>query len=462
MLKIYNSLSKTKEEFKPIRPNKIGMYVCGITVYDYCHIGHARMLVAFDVIVRYLRARGYEVNYVRNITDIDDKIIKRAQEKNLPFTEITAKYIKAMREDEQALNILPPDQEPLATDHMPEIIHMIQVLIDNKNAYIAENGDVYYSVNSFAKYGHLAHKDLEGLRVGARVEVTDAKQDPLDFVLWKLAKPEEPQWDSPWGAGRPGWHIECSAMSIECLGNHFDIHGGGFDLQFPHHENEIAQSEGATKEKFVNLWIHSGFVVVNKEKMSKSLGNFFTIREVLEKYPAEVVRYFLLSSHYRSHINYSQESLEFATSALERFYTALRDLPQVAAPENSEQELRFHATMDDDFNTPEAIAVMFEITREINRLRDTDISKAATLGALLRKFGNVLGILQQDPQTFLQGNAATINTQEVEKLIAERNQARVDKDWAKADSIRDTLLSNGVSLEDKAGVTLWRFEKNKT
>lgn len=376
-LHIHNSLTGKKELFIPIEPGKIRMYVCGMTVYDYCHLGHARVMVVFDAVVRYLRALGYQVTYVRNITDIDDKIIKRAAENHEGIDALTARFIDAMHEDERALGALPPDIEPRATDSIPEIISLTQTLINKSYAYVAANGDVYYDVSRFEHYGELSGKRLEDLRAGSRVEVDEAKDDPLDFVLWKAAKPGEPSWNSPWGPGRPGWHIECSAMSGHCLGDHFDIHGGGMDLKFPHHENEIAQSEGATGHKFVNVWMHNGFVQVNEEKMSKSLGNFFTVREVLKHYTPEIVRYFIIGSHYRGPLTYSTENLDNAKAALERFYMALRSLPSEQEAgikgQETEYEQRFSAAMDDDFNTPGALAVMFDLVRDINRVRSEDM-----------------------------------------------------------------------------------------
>ncbi|MBP8024747.1 MAG: cysteine--tRNA ligase, partial [Chromatiaceae bacterium] len=369
MLQIHNSLTRHKADFVPLEPGKVRLYVCGMTVYDLCHLGHARVMVVFDVVYRYLQHLGYEVTYVRNITDIDDKIITRANERGEAFADLTARFIQAMHEDAAALGVLPPSAEPRATAHIAEILAMIQTLIAKGHAYAADNGDVYYAVASFPGYGRLSGKDPAELRAGSRVEPDEAKRDPLDFALWKAAKLGEPAWESPWGPGRPGWHIECSAMSTCCLGNHFDIHGGGADLQFPHHENEIAQSEGATGEPFVNIWMHNGFVRVNEEKMSKSLGNFFTVREILARYRPEEVRYFILTSHYRSPLNYDEEHLEQARGALTRFYTALRGLP-IAAPVGGEAlRARFAAAMDDDFNTPEALAALFDLAREINRAR---------------------------------------------------------------------------------------------
>ena len=386
MLRIYNTLSHKKEAFTPIRAGQVRMYVCGLTTYDYCHIGHARMLVAFDVVVRYLRASGYQVTYVRNITDIDDKIIKRAKENGESVTQLTERFIAYMQEDEAALNVQRPDIEPRATGHISEIISMIKTLISKGKAYAAANGDVYFSVPEFPNYARLSRKNPDELLAGARIDVDENKLDPRDFALWKSAKLGEPGWDSPWGFGRPGWHIECSAMSTSCLGQTFDIHGGGSDLMFPHHDNEIAQSEAATGVHFVNTWMHNGPVRVDNVKMSKSLDNFFTIREVLKQYPGEVVRYFLVSSHYRSHINYSEENLKQAYVALERFYQTLKtaDIPGTAATGGTALEQRFHAAMNDDFNTPEALGVMFEIARECNRLRDINAGQAAGLAALMR------------------------------------------------------------------------------
>ena len=462
MLKIYNTLTHQKEEFKPIEPGKIRMYVCGLTTYDYSHIGHARMLVAFDVIVRYLRASGFAVTYVRNITDVDDKIIQRAKENNEPFNELTDRFIAFMHDDEKALNVSPPDIEPRATAHIKDIISIIEQLISKGFAYVAENSDVYYAVNKFQNYGKLSRKNPEELLAGARIDIEESKRDPRDFTLWKQAKEGEPGWDSPWGYGRPGWHIECSAMSSCCLGETFDIHGGGSDLMFPHHENEIAQSEAASGKKFVHTWMHNGPVRVDDEKMSKSLGNFFTIREVLKKYPAEVIRYFLLSSHYRSAINYSEENLQTAYGALERFYNALKGIEttQHDAVENSDYEKRFHTAMDDDFNTPEAIGVLFELVREINRVKDSDARQAEQLVALLKKLGGVLGILEMPAEEFLRKGSADIDAEHVETLIAQRKQARADKNWPKADQIRDELAALNVVLEDKDGVTTWRIERN--
>jgi cysteinyl-tRNA synthetase len=463
MLQIYNTLTRQKAPFEPIEPGRVRMYVCGMTVYDLCHLGHARVMVVFDVVYRYLRALGFDVTYVRNITDIDDKIIRRAEENGERVAELTARFIDAMHEDADALGILPPTEEPRATGHMDEILAMVQALIAKGYAYEAENGDVYYSVSAFEGYGRLSGKDPRDLRAGARVEVGEAKRDPLDFALWKAAKPGEPAWESPWGPGRPGWHIECSAMSTCALGNHFDIHGGGADLQFPHHENEIAQSEAATGEPFVNLWMHNGFVRVNEEKMSKSLGNFFTVREILREYRPEEVRYFILTSHYRSPLNYDDEHLQNARGALTRIYTALRGLPDAEpaggeAPPVSVWAERFHAAMDDDFNTPEALAVLFDLVREINRVRLEDERAAAGLGAELRRLGAMLGIVQGDAEQFLRGQVATegLSDAEIDDLIRRRAEARKSRDWDEADRLRDQLQTSGILLEDGAGGTTWR------
>ncbi len=459
MLKIYNDLTNQKEEFRPIEPGRARMYVCGMTVYDLCHLGHARVMVVFDVVSRYLRQQGYDVTYVRNITDIDDKIINRANENGEPFGDLTERFIQAMHEDSEALGILPPDEEPRATTHLAEIIVMVQQLIENGHAYVAGNGDVYFDVRSFPDYGKLSGKSIDDLESGARVEVDEIKRDPLDFALWKSAKPGEPAWDSPWGEGRPGWHIECSAMSTCCLGDTFDIHGGGADLTFPHHENEIAQSEGATGKPFVNYWMHNGFVRINDEKMSKSLGNFFTVREILARYQAEEVRYFILTSQYRSPLNYDDEHLDNARGALTRFYTALRGLPDVQPAGGESFAERFHEAMDDDFNTPEALAVMFELVRELNRVRGENEQAAAALGAELRRLGSVLGILQDDPERYLRGgdsNQGGLSDEEIEVLIQQRVDAKQNKDWAAADRIRDELKAQDILLEDGPAGTTWR------
>jgi len=455
-LTVFNTLTRKKQSFEPIKPGHVGIYVCGVTTYDYCHIGHARTYVAFDIVVRYLRKLGYDVKYVRNITDLDDKIIKRAAEKGEDFHQVTERFIGEMHKDFDALNLVRPDIEPRVTSHMDEIIQMIESLIENGNAYEAGNGDVLFDVSTFNDYGKLSRQDLEQLQAGARVDVDSAKQDPLDFVLWKAAKAGEPSWSSPWGEGRPGWHIECSAMNKKHLGTTFDIHGGGSDLAFPHHENEIAQSCCANHSEYVKYWMHSGMVQVDNEKMSKSLGNFFTIRSVLEQYDAETVRYFLLSSHYRSQLNYTQENLDQAHSALERLYTSLRDI----TPQTADEELRskywqsFQQAMDDDLNAPEAMSVLFEVAREINRNRESAPDKAAQLAHVLIELAEVMGLLQQSPEEFLQGDDDDVA--KIEALIAKRNQARADKDWAAADEARDELTNMGIVLEDGAEGTRWR------
>lgn len=458
MLKVYNDLSNQKEEFVPLQANRVNMYVCGMTVYDLCHLGHARVMVVFDVVYRYLKHRGYDVTYIRNITDIDDKIINRANENGEHFSELTERFIQAMHEDSDALGILPPDGEPKATDHIAEIIEMIETLISKEHAYVAANGDVYYSVASFEDYGKLSGKSTEDLRAGARVDPGDDKRDPLDFALWKAAKEGEPAWDSPWGSGRPGWHIECSAMSTRQLGDTFDIHGGGADLTFPHHENEIAQSEGATGHPFVKYWMHNGFVRINDEKMSKSLGNFFTVREILNNYRAEEVRYFILTSQYRSPLNYDDEHLDNARAALTRFYTALRDLPEADAQDSGNYQQRFEEAMDDDFNTPIALSVLFDLVREINTLRKTDTDKAAAAAALLKKLAGILGFLQGDPEEYLRGQASDdgLGDDEINSLVQQRVEAKQNKDWATADRIRDDLKEQGIIVEDGADGSTWR------
>jgi cysteinyl-tRNA synthetase len=457
MLHIYNTLTRQKEVFVPREEGKVGIYVCGMTVYDLCHIGHARVMVAFDVVTRYLRQKGYEVNYVRNITDIDDKIINRANENGEDFNVLTERFIAAMHEDAAALAILPPDQEPKATTHIQDILNMVQVLIDKGFAYAADYGDVYYSVNKFEGYGQLSGKILDDLQAGARVEVDSFKQDPLDFVLWKSVKPGEPAWDSPWGQGRPGWHIECSAMSACCLGDTFDIHGGGPDLKFPHHENEIAQSEAANGVKFVNTWMHAGAVRVDGDKMSKSLGNFFTIREVLNKYSAEVVRFFLLSSQYRSPINYSEDSLIEAQNKLTRFYNALSQVEVASTVVPSEYTERFNAAMDDDFNTVGAIAVLFDLVRALNKADDTQKSLMA---AELKQLADVLGCLQSDAQEFLRMGVASNEVDDawVESMIVQRVEAKANKDYAASDRIRDELAEKGVVLRDSSEGTTWTMQ----
>lgn len=455
MLKIYNTLARDKQIFKPIVAGKVSMYVCGMTVYDFCHLGHARVMVVFDMVSRWLRASGYEVTYVRNITDIDDKIIKRAADNNETIAQLTQRFIDAMDEDSAKLGVIRPDIEPKATEFVGGMLSMIQALVDKGFAYPAANGDVFYAVNNFPGYGKLSGKSLEDLRAGERVEVDSFKRDPMDFVLWKAAKPGEPSWDSPWGKGRPGWHIECSAMSAHHLGQHFDIHGGGQDLQFPHHENEIAQSEAAHSHdgkpcQMVNYWMHNGFVRVDDEKMSKSLGNFFTIRTVLEKYDAEVVRFFILRAHYRSPLNYSDQHLDDAKSALTRLYTALRSAnAEVATIDwQQPQAARFKLAMDDDFNTPEAIAVLFDLANEANKTKDASTTN------LLKSLSGVLGLLQRNPDEFLQGEVS--QALDVEALIQARLAAKKNKNFAEADAIRKQLSDAGIILEDTSQGTTWR------
>ena len=476
MLKIYNTLARDKQDFKPITPNKVRMYVCGMTVYDYCHVGHARVMVVFDMVYRWLKASGYDVTYVRNITDIDDKIIKRAAENKESIHTLTQRFIDAMHEDADALGVQRPDHEPRATQFIPQMLDMVAQLEKNGLAYQAADGDVNYAVRKFEGYGKLSGKSLEDLRAGERVEVASDKNDPLDFVLWKHAKDneaDEVKWDSKWGKGRPGWHLECSAMGSELLGKHFDIHGGGADLQFPHHENEIAQSEGAHQCKYVNYWMHNGFVRVDNEKMSKSLGNFFTIREVLKKYDAEVVRFFILRAHYRSPLNYSDQHLDDAKSALTRLYTALKNLPspaggggaggEGAVDWNAPYATRFKSAMDDDFNTPEAVAVLFDLANEVNR------NQSVGVAAQLKTLAGVLGLLQRDPQEFLQGRGASMHLTlpvptleasggalDIDALIEARIAAKKSKNFAEADRIRKELLEAGIVLEDTAQGTTWR------
>jgi len=458
-LKIYNTLAREKQTFVPIEPGRVRMYVCGMTVYDYCHVGHARVVVVFDMVQRWLRASGYDVTYVRNITDIDDKIIKRAVENGETMSALTGRFIDAMHEDFAALGTQRPDHEPRATEFVPQMLSMIGKLQNNGLAYQATDGDVNYAVRKFPGYGRLSGKSLEDLRAGERVDTNDAKRDPLDFVLWKSAKVDEPaesRWASPWGEGRPGWHIECSAMSCERLGEHFDLHGGGADLQFPHHENEIAQSEGATGKTFVNTWMHNGFVRVNDEKMSKSLGNFFTIRDVLKVYDAEVVRFFILRSHYRSDLNYSDAHLDDARHALTRLYTALKDVPAAADAQpdwNESHGKRFRDAMNDDFNTPVAVSVLFELASEVNKTRSPEL--ANQLAAL----AGVMGLLGRDPHAFLQGGVTAdgLDAAAVEARIEERRAAKAARDFARADAIRADLLAAGIVLEDKpGGLTEWR------
>lgn len=465
MLKIYNSLTRTKEQFKPLVPGKVGMYVCGVTIYDYCHIGHGRTFVAFDTVARYLRFSGYDLNFIRNITDVDDKIINRANENGETCDQLTERFTQAMHDDFDALNMIRPDIEPRVTEHMDDVIEMIQTLVAKGHAYVAESGDVLFSVSSFPDYGQLSGQNLEMLQAGSRVEVEESKNDPLDFVLWKMAKPGEPAWASPWGEGRPGWHIECSAMNKKHLGEVFDIHGGGSDLSFPHHENEIAQSCCAHHGQYVNTWMHSGMVQVDKVKMSKSLNNFFTIKDVLEVYDRETVRYFLISGHYRSQLNYSEDNLKQARASLERLYTAIRGIEVSALSELTDEVKQskfyqeFTAAMDDDFNTPEALAVLFEMAKEINILKSNEQANAQTLANLLVTFANVLGLLTQNADQFLQGEAVQADeSAEIEALIEQRNSARANKDWAKADEARDKLAAMKVVLEDGPNGTTWRKE----
>ncbi len=458
MLKIYNTLIRDKQVFAPITPGKVKMYVCGMTVYDFCHLGHARVLVVFDMVLRWLKSSGYEVTYVRNVTDIDDKIIKRAAENNESIDSLTNRFIAAMDEDAAALGVSRPTFEPRATQHVGSMIAMISTLIRKSLAYQADNGDVYYAVRHFPGYGKLSGKSLEDLRAGERVEVDASKKDPLDFVLWKSAKPGEPYWESPWGNGRPGWHIECSVMSEQFLGEHFDIHGGGQDLQFPHHENEIAQSEGAHDHPFVNYWMHNGFVRVDSEKMSKSVGNFFTVREVLKNYQAEVVRFFILRAHYRSPLNYSDQHLKDAKQALDRLYIALKDVPPAEEAEidwADEKAKTFMSAMNDDFNTPEAIAVLFDLASRINKTQSVEHA------TLLKALGSILGLLQQAPKTYLQNAASAesieqLSAEEIERMIQQRLIARKARLYADADAIRQKLLDGGVVLEDGSQGTTWR------
>ena len=458
MLKIYNTLSKKKEEFQPIDANQVGIYVCGMTVYDFCHMGHARVMVMFDVITRHLRRNFPSVKYVRNITDIDDKIITRAIENNEDIYSLTNRFIDAMHEDEKSLGVLSPDIEPRATDSIDKMIEMIESLSNKGLAYQGTNGDVFYSVRKFTEYGKLSGKNLDDLMAGARVDVESHKKDPLDFVLWKKAKSDEPSWESPWGNGRPGWHIECSAMSNHFISNHFDIHGGGMDLTFPHHENEIAQSEGANDCKFVNTWMHVGFVNIDDEKMSKSLNNFFTIRDVLKTYDGEALRYFLISSHYRSPLNYSETNIESAQSALLRLYNAIKGLNHHSVdPELIEvdYETRFNAALNDDFNTPMALSILFEIAKQINIERTTNPKKASALSSQLVKLGNYIGILNHNADEYLK-QGSDLSESEISKKIDQREAARNSKDFAMSDQIRDELLELGIILEDSANGTTWR------
>ncbi|KAF0813263.1 Cysteine--tRNA ligase [Andreprevotia sp. IGB-42] len=455
MLTLHNTLSRKKEVFQPIDAGKVRLYVCGITVYDYCHIGHARMVTAFDMVYRWLKISGFDVNFVRNITDIDDKIIKRAAENNEPIEALTGRFITAMNEDFAALNLLVPTHEPRATAHVAGMVSLIGQLIAKDRAYAADNGDVYYAVHAFPGYGKLSGKSLDDLRAGERVGIDQHKLDPLDFVLWKSAKPGEPSWPSPWGAGRPGWHIECSVMSEHHLGSHFDIHGGGEDLQFPHHENEIAQSEGAHDHAYVNYWMHNGFIQVDGEKMSKSLGNFFTIRDVLQHFEGEVIRFFILRSHYRSPVNFADSLLADARQGLTRLYTALRGL-ELAVDDgidwNGAHAARFKAAMDDDFGTSEAVAILFELAGEVNKSRDP------VLGRTLKQLAGVLGLLEKDPEVFLQGGVSDSvwTAERIEAAIAGRKAARAAKNFAESDRIRDELTAAGIVLEDSAAGTSWR------
>jgi len=459
MLKIYNSLTRQKEEFKPITEGKVGMYVCGVTIYDLCHIGHGRTFVSFDVISRYLRFLGYDLTFVRNITDIDDKIIKRAAENGETCDALTERLIADMHADFDALNMKRPDVEPRATEYIKEIVALVERLIERGFAYVASNGDVMFEVKKYDEYGRLSRQDLEQLQAGSRVTLEEAsvKRSGMDFVLWKMSKPGEPTWESPWGPGRPGWHIECSAMNSSILGDHFDIHGGGSDLMFPHHENEIAQSCCAHDTPYVNTWMHSGMVMVDREKMSKSLGNFFTIRDVLAHYDSETVRYFLMSGHYRSQLNYSEENLNQARSSLERLYTSLRGLDLSVTPAGGEEFVgRFSTAMNDDFNTPEAYSVLFEMAREVNRLKTENLDTASKLGALMRELADVLGLLSQEPEAFLQGGSSNDDVAEIEALIKARNDARAAKDWAAADAARDAIAALNIVLEDGPEGTTWR------
>lgn len=451
MLKIYNTLTRQKEVFSPIQASKVRMYVCGMTVYDYCHLGHARVMVVFDLVSRWFRASEYEVTYVRNITDVDDKIIQRANENKESIGALTQRFIDAMDEDANKLGVIRPDIEPRATTHIDTMIEMIGKLIEKDHAYVAKNGDVFYSVRSFNGYGKLSGKSLDDLRAGERVEVDTFKKDPMDFVLWKSVKPNEPNWDSPWGPGRPGWHIECSAMSGQHLGAHFDIHGGGQDLQFPHHENEIAQSEATHSCQMANYWMHNGFVRVDDEKMSKSLGNFFTIRTVLEQYDAEVVRFFILRAHYRSPLNYSNQHLDDAKAALTRLYTALRgiEITEQKVDWSHPQALRFKEALDDDFNTPEAMAVLFDLANEFNK------DKSIIAASLLKNLGAVLGLLERDADAFVQGEIGDDGL-DIEALIKARIQAKQAKNFAEADRIRAELTGAGIILEDTPQGTTWR------
>jgi len=456
MLQLFNTKTRQKERFQPLVEGKVGLYVCGITVYDLSHMGHARTYLSFDVLVRYLRHLNFDVKYVRNITDVDDKIIARANANNESAEALTERTIGMMHEDFAALNLLEPDAEPRVTGHMSEIIDVIQRLIDKKFAYQADSGDVLFDVSKYTDYGKLSRQNLEQLQAGARVEVAQGKDDPLDFVLWKTAKPGEPSWTSPWGEGRPGWHIECSAMNHKHLGEHFDIHGGGSDLIFPHHENEVAQSCCAFDTPYVNTWMHTGMVQVNDEKMSKSLGNFFTLRDVLAEHDAEILRFFLMSAHYRSQLSYSQDNIDQAKSALERLYTALRgvDVNSVTDLSYGGYLARFETAMNDDLNVPEAYSVLFDLARDLNKQKD-NAEEAGKLAAVLKGIGGILGFLQRDPEAFLQSGGDD-DAAEIEALIKARNDARAAKDWGAADAARDKLTAMGIVLEDGAQGTTWR------
>ena len=481
MIRIHNSLTQGKAELQTLTPGRIGMYVCGMTVYDYCHLGHARVLIAFDVITRYLRQRGYEVTYVRNITDVDDKIIQRARSNGEDVDALTERFIRAMHEDEKVLGVRRPDREPRATHHIGPIIEMIETLIVKGFAYQGEDGDVFFAIDRFPDYGKLSKRRIEEMDAGHRIEIRESKRNPLDFVLWKQAREGEVCWDSPWGKGRPGWHIECSAMSARCLGKTFDIHGGGPDLLFPHHENEIAQSEAAHGCEFARQWMHAGAVRVNHEKMSKSLGNFFTIREVLKNHAPEVIRYFIVASHYRSPIDYSEDSLREATAALTRLYNCFRDLyadMRLTPPDGLDGDalgpagdlafgstaavepyrLRFEEAMDDDFNTPAALAVLFDMAKHINNLRKTDRNAAVELALGMVALARPLGLLQCAPDRLLQGLVdpqSGLTASAIEELIAARASARAGRDWAESDRIRTLLLEQGIVLNDTREGTTW-------
>jgi cysteinyl-tRNA synthetase len=450
MLKIYDSLQRAKVPFQPMKAGKISLYVCGNTVYDDCHLGHARSMICFDVIVRFLRSQNYQVTYVRNITDIDDKIIVRALERNLSINDLTAHYIQSQNADTQALSIIKPDQEPRATEYIPAIIELIEHLIALNHAYVSDHGDVCYAVESFEAYGKLSHKDIEGLLAGARVDVVASKRSPLDFVLWKMSKPDEPSWDSPWGKGRPGWHIECSAMAMKTLGETFDIHGGGADLQFPHHENEIAQSEGATQKPLANYWLHVGMLQLNSEKMAKSTGNFFTVKTLLNRYHPEIIRYFLISSHYRSTINYTEDNMQNAAKALQRMYQTLSTVAPVVCEIAEDWRSQWVSMMNDDFNTPEALSVLFNLCRTINK------TKSPQLAYTLQQLAQSVGLLMSAPDVFLKQGSDSLDSFSIEQMIEKRQRARQSKNWALADEIRQSLQAQGIELDDSATGTTWR------